>query len=104
MHLDLSVVADQSQLAKFVQEKAHAGSGRSDHLRQRCLIDRSVDGCWPSIFSEIGEQKQKACTPSTHRGFGTRVAENIIAGQLKGEVRFDWRNQGLVCEIALPLV
>jgi hypothetical protein len=63
MHLDLSVVADQSQLAKFVQEKAHAGSGRSDHLRQRCLIDRSVDGCRPSIFPEIGEQKQKACEP-----------------------------------------
>ena len=41
-------------------------------------------------------------TPPTHRGFGTRVMENII-GQLKGEVRFDWRDQGLTCEIALPL-
>src|SRR5258707_6823644 len=30
-------------------------------------------------------------TPPTHRGFGTRIMENIIAGQLKGEVRFDWR-------------
>jgi hypothetical protein len=29
--------------------------------------------------------------------------ENIIAGQLKGEARFDWRDQGLGCEIALPL-
>jgi hypothetical protein len=28
--------------------------------------------------------------------------ENMI-GQLKGEVRFDWRDQGLTCEIALPL-
>jgi PAS domain S-box-containing protein len=42
-------------------------------------------------------------TPPTHRGFGTRIMENIIAGQLKGEVRFDWRDQGLTCEIALPL-
>jgi len=41
-------------------------------------------------------------TPPTHRGFGTRVMENIIA-QLKGEVRFDWRDQGLGCEIALLL-
>jgi two-component sensor histidine kinase len=41
-------------------------------------------------------------TPPTHRGFGTRVMENIIA-QLNGEVRFDWRDQGLDCEIALPL-
>ena len=41
-------------------------------------------------------------TPPAHRGFGTRVMENMI-GQLKGEVRFDWRDQGLMCEIALPL-
>lgn len=43
-----------------------------------------------------------AATPPTHRGFGTRIMENMI-GQLKGEVRFDWRDQGLTCEIALPL-
>ncbi len=40
--------------------------------------------------------------PPTHRGFGTRIVESTI-GQLKGEVRFDWRDQGLVCEIVLPL-
>jgi PAS domain S-box-containing protein len=42
-------------------------------------------------------------TPPPHRGFGTRIMENIIAGQLRGEVRFDWRDQGLTCEIALRL-
>ena len=42
--------------------------------------------------------------PPTYRGFGTRIMENIIAGQLRGEVQFDWRDQGLACEIALPLV
>jgi PAS domain S-box-containing protein len=41
-------------------------------------------------------------TPPTHRGFGTRVMENMI-GQLRGEVRFGWREQGLSCEITLPL-
>jgi PAS domain S-box-containing protein len=41
-------------------------------------------------------------TPPTRRGFGTRIMENMI-GQLKGEVRFDWRAEGLACEIALPL-
>jgi PAS domain S-box-containing protein len=40
-------------------------------------------------------------TPPAHRGFGTRIMENIIAGQLRGEVRFDWRDQGLACEITL---
>jgi PAS domain S-box-containing protein len=41
-------------------------------------------------------------TPPTHRGFGTRIMENII-GQLRGEVRFDWHDKGLTCEIALPV-
>jgi two-component sensor histidine kinase len=41
-------------------------------------------------------------TPPARRGFGTRIMENII-GQLRGEVRFDWRDQGLACEIVLPL-
>ena len=36
----------------------------------------------------------------THRGFGTRIVERMI-GQLKGTARFDWRPEGLVCEIAL---
>jgi PAS domain S-box-containing protein len=40
-------------------------------------------------------------TTPTHRGFGMRVMENIIRDQLRGEVRFDWRDQGLACEIAL---
>ena len=41
--------------------------------------------------------------PPKHRGFGTRVMENIIVGQLRGEVRFDWREQGLTCDITLQL-
>ena len=40
-------------------------------------------------------------TLPTHRGFGTSIMENIIAGQLRGEVHFDWRSQGLACEITL---
>jgi two-component sensor histidine kinase len=38
----------------------------------------------------------------THEGFGTRVMDGMIRGQLKGEMRLDWRAEGLVCEIALP--
>ena len=36
----------------------------------------------------------------TRQGFGTRVIEGMI-GQLKGRARFDWRADGLVCEIVL---
>jgi len=44
--------------------------------------------------------------PSTeaprHVGFGTRVITQIVHYQLRGDVRFDWRTEGLVCEIELP--
>jgi two-component sensor histidine kinase len=36
----------------------------------------------------------------THNGFGTRVIERLIE-QLKGKAHFDWRPEGLVCEITL---
>ncbi|HEV2718014.1 MAG TPA: PAS domain S-box protein [Terriglobales bacterium] len=38
--------------------------------------------------------------PPTRRGFGGRIIEQMIA-QLKGDTRFDWRAEGLICEIAL---
>jgi PAS domain S-box-containing protein len=37
----------------------------------------------------------------TRRGFGLRAMEAMIRGQLNGDLRFDWRAEGLVCEIAL---
>jgi PAS domain S-box-containing protein len=40
--------------------------------------------------------------PSARRGFGTRVIESMIRDQMQGEVRFDWRTEGLVCEIWVP--
>jgi PAS domain S-box-containing protein len=36
----------------------------------------------------------------TRNGVGSRIIEGMIT-QLKGKVRFDWRNNGLVCEIIL---
>jgi PAS domain S-box-containing protein len=42
----------------------------------------------------------KVTTP-TRRGFGSRVIEQMVA-QLGGDARFDWREQGLVCDITLP--
>lgn len=43
-------------------------------------------------------------TPPPRQGFGMRVMENVIAGQLGGDVRFAWDQRGLTCEIALAAV
>ena len=40
--------------------------------------------------------------PSKHRGFGMRVMESMIRNQLNGTLRFDWRPEGVACEIVLP--
>jgi PAS domain S-box-containing protein len=39
--------------------------------------------------------------PPTRYGFGTRVMTEMIQGQLKGEMQFDWRPEGLACEIVI---
>src|SRR5262249_31891761 len=37
--------------------------------------------------------------PAKHKGFGTRVMEAMVKGQLGGSIRFDWQSGGLICEI-----
>jgi two-component sensor histidine kinase len=39
----------------------------------------------------------------TRQGFGTRVMERMIRDQHKGDLRLDWRAEGLACEIILPV-
>ena len=38
----------------------------------------------------------------THKGFGRRIIEQMIAQQ-KGNTHFEWRREGLVCEITFPV-
>lgn len=51
--------------------------------------------CW----SESGGP---SISPPRHRGFGTRVIEQMVRSQMKGDVSLDWREQGLVCKITVP--
>jgi PAS domain S-box-containing protein len=41
-------------------------------------------------------------SPPTRQGFGSRVMETMIR-QNQGEIRLDWRPDGLACEIAIPV-
>jgi PAS domain S-box-containing protein len=40
--------------------------------------------------------------PPTRKGFGAHMIEAIIRGHKGGDVRLDWRAEGLRCEITLP--
>jgi PAS domain S-box-containing protein len=48
------------------------------------------------------EKGGPAVQEPTRKGFGGRVIGQLIA-QLKGEAHFDWRREGLVCEITFPV-
>ena len=42
-------------------------------------------------------------TPKS-RGFGTRSLLASVESQLGGQARFDWRAEGLLCRLEVPLV
>jgi PAS domain S-box-containing protein len=49
-------------------------------------------------WTEVGGP---SANPPTHKGFGTQVIEAVMRGHIGGDVRLDWRAEGLRCEIAL---
>jgi PAS domain S-box-containing protein len=57
----------------------------------------AADGLLTLHWTEKGGPPVKA--PTRH-GFGGRVIERMI-GDLKGKAHFDWRPQGIVCEITI---
>jgi PAS domain S-box-containing protein len=59
---------------------------------------RAADGRVVLRWTETGGPP---VAPPTRRGFGTRVIERMIQGQLKGQMRCDWRAEGFACEIAI---
>jgi two-component sensor histidine kinase len=67
----------------------------------RIRVEWSLEGDGRVLlhWSETGGPQVK---PPTRRGFGTRMLDSLIRMQLRGDVRFDWRSEGLACEIILP--
>ncbi len=41
--------------------------------------------------------------PPARRGFGYRVLDRTVRGQLGGTLALAWMPEGLVCEIGIPL-
>jgi PAS domain S-box-containing protein len=57
----------------------------------------AADGRLDLRWTETGGPRVQ---PPTRQGFGTRIVKQM-SGQLKGDARFEWRPEGLCCEIAL---
>lgn len=65
----------------------------------RLTWSRSEDGRLVLRWTELGGPSVNA---PERKGFGSRLIEGTI-GPLGGKVLFDWRSEGLVCEIAVPI-
>jgi PAS domain S-box-containing protein len=61
---------------------------------------RRDDGRLGLCWREIGGPPVVA--PPARQGIGTSVVTMSIRDQLRGEVTFDWRRDGLVCEMIVP--
>jgi PAS domain S-box-containing protein len=59
---------------------------------------RAADGQLVLRWTELGGPPVK---PPTCKGFGTHVMEAMIQGHVGGDVRLDWRAEGLLCEMVL---
>jgi hypothetical protein len=53
MHFDLAIVADETQLSKFVHEEADARAGRANHLRQRFLADMNLNRPLATFLAKV---------------------------------------------------
>ncbi len=72
------------------------------------VIDGQVEVNWIALSADRllltwTETGGPITAPPNRRGFGTHVMETLIKLDLGGELRFDWRASGLVCEIALRI-
>ena len=64
-------------------------------------IDHYYSGYWRVVLG-WKEMNGPAVTPPTRKGFGTRAMGTMIR-HLMGEINFDWRAEGLACEIKLDV-
>jgi two-component sensor histidine kinase len=53
------------------------------------------------VWTESGGPK---ATSPARRGFGMRLVDSSIRTQLRGNVAWHWKTEGLVCEFFVPLV
>jgi two-component sensor histidine kinase len=62
---------------------------------------------WELVSGLLGIQWVETGGPAVEipasRGFGTRSVIASIESQLGGKAEFDWRPEGLVCRLSVPL-
>jgi PAS domain S-box-containing protein len=86
-------------LHELATNAAKYGALSVEKGKVRVEWSRAADGRVVLRWIEAGGP---AVSPPTRKGFGTHVMEKMIRGHVGGDVRLDWRAEGLRCEIAIP--
>jgi PAS domain S-box-containing protein len=86
-------------LHELATNAAKYGALSADNGQVDLKWSHETDGRLNLRWAEAGGPPVQA---PTRKGFGGRITEQMIA-QLKGKTHFDWRAEGLVCEITLQL-
>ena|GEM_PF-634382 len=86
-------------LHELATNAAKYGALSTPEGQVRLEWSHAVDGRLQLRWTETGGP---AAHEPTRKGLGSRIIEQMIAQQ-KGEVRFDWRKDGLVCKIKVPV-
>ena len=66
-------------------------------------VDLEVETAGRAVRIIWRESGGRTVEPPTATGFGSRLLEQGVAGELGGTVSLDWRPQGLICTIEAPL-
>jgi PAS domain S-box-containing protein len=55
------------------------------------------------ITIRLSEKNGPPVNAPAHTGVGTRLVGSIVQSELNGRLRFDWKPDGVACEIVIPL-
>jgi PAS domain S-box-containing protein len=86
-------------LHELATNAAKYGALSEEKGRVRVEWSRAADGRIALRWIEAGGPP---VNPPTRKGFGTHVIEAMIRAHAGGDVRLDWRAEGLRCEFTLP--
>ena len=65
--------------------------------------EQADNGDAPRLHLVWTETGGPAVAPPTRRGFGSELIEGAVAYELKGTVKLDFRPEGLICTMSVPL-
>jgi PAS domain S-box-containing protein len=85
-------------LHELATNAAKYGSLSAPDGKVRIEAAKAADGKLLLRWTETGGPPLKQ---PERRGFGSRVMDAMLRGQ-SGEIRFDWRAEGLICEMTIP--